>query len=76
MSFYNTSDFYLATTLVTLGFKLHAIDHPQNGRAEFLFERVDGLDEVIESFWRRSLYVEPALFCTNQKMLKARLYSA
>lgn len=75
MHYYSTSDFYLATTLVTLGFKLHAIDHPPNGRAEFMFERIDGLDEAIESFWQKSLWVEPVLFCTNQKMLKARLYS-
>lgn len=75
MNFYNTSDFYLATTLVTLGFTLHTIDHPPNSRAEFMFERVDGLDETVESFWRRILHVEPVLFCTNQKILKARLYS-
>lgn len=75
MKLYGTTDFYLATTLVTLGFKLDIIDHPPNGRAEFMFERVEGLDEAVESYWRQILRVEPILFCTNQKMLKARLYS-
>ncbi len=73
--YFSTSDFYLATTLITLGFKLSIIDHPPSGRAEFMFERVDCLDEAVAKFWQRSLCVEPVLFCTNQKMLKARLYS-
>lgn len=72
---YGTTDFYLATTLVTLGYKLDVIDHAPNTRAEFLFERKDDLDQAIESFWRGDLRIEPRLFCTNQKMLKARLYS-
>lgn len=75
ITFFLTKDFHLATTLVTLGYKLHNIDRPPTGRAEFMFERVDGLDEAIESFWCRSLHVEPMIFCANQKMLKAQLYS-
>lgn len=75
MNHFKTSDFHLASTLVTLGFKLDIIDHPPNRKAEFLFIRDDGLDTTIESFWRGDLRIEPRLFCTNQKMLKSRLYS-
>lgn len=75
MQTYGTKDFYLATTLVTLGFKLDIIDHKPGDKAEFIFDRRNDLDQVIESFWRGDLRIEPRLFCTNQKMLKSRLYA-
>lgn len=73
MNYFQTSDFPLATTLVALGFKMEYIDKSSE-RAEFCFNRVDGLDEVVQWFWRDEVRIEPKLFCMNQKILKSRLY--
>lgn len=43
-------------------------------RAEFLFERFDDLDELIESYWRGEVRVDPRAYFTALREIKARLY--
>lgn len=76
MNCFETSDFILATTLATLSFKLMHIDRSNDRRASFCFERSDGIDQVVQDFWKADgLLIEPKAFAMNQRLLKSRLYA-
>ena len=70
-----TTDFPLAASLISVGYKLRVIDRQPTGRAEFIFDRSASLDTTIQAFWCGDLRIEPKLFFANQKMLKSQLYS-
>jgi hypothetical protein len=74
MSHFETSDFPLGITLITLGFPLDYISKSTD-RMGFQFRRENGLDEAVQAFWRDELRVEPKLFYLNQKLLKSRILS-
>lgn len=75
MAHFETSDFPLGITLITLGFHLEYISKSSSERMNFNFKRENGLDEVIQAFWRNELLVEPKQFYLNQKLLKSRILS-
>lgn len=72
-SSYHTSDLALATVLA-LFYALEAVDRSNPYKAEFFFKRDDQLDNVIESFWRRELKIEPIAFFNQLKVLKSQLH--
>jgi hypothetical protein len=70
---YTTSDLSLASA-IALFYPLWAINRSNPVKAEFLFERKEGLDEVIEAFWKNELKVSPLAYFQELKILKSRLY--
>lgn len=71
---YATSDLSLASAL-SLYFPLWAVDKDNpNKKAEFVFKREPGLDELVEAFWRRQLQVEPLTYFQALKAIKSQLY--
>lgn len=71
--YYTTSDLALATVL-SLYIPIEAIDRSNPQKALFLFKRDKGLDETIQAFWRKELKIEPQLYFSQIKSVKARLY--
>lgn len=71
--FYKTSDLALATVL-SLYYPIEPIDRTNLDRVQFLFKREEGLEEVVEKYWRRELRVEPQAFFNQLRIIKARLY--
>jgi len=73
--FFETADLHLGSVLLTLGFNLDYIDKHDPSKARFIFLREEGLDEAVQSFWARTLKLDPLSVLTNLKILKNRLYS-
>lgn len=71
--FYRTADLALATA-ISLFYSLEAIDRQNPRKAQFLFKRNIELDELIESYWRGELKVEPQAYFNALRIIKARLY--
>ena len=72
--FFQTSDLALAT-VISLSYPLEVIDKTNPQKAEFLFKRDNQLDQLIESYWRKELKIEPQTFFNQLKFIKSRLYS-
>lgn len=68
-----TGDLSLAAT-VYLFEPLAGIDKQDSRRAEFLFERSQELNDLVERFWRGELKVDPRLYFDALRAIKARLY--
>jgi hypothetical protein len=71
--FFRTADLALATTL-SLFCPLEAIDRENSRKAQFIFKRDVGLDELVQGYWRRELKVEPQAYFDAMRMIKGRLY--
>ena len=75
---YSTRDIYLATTLTTLKFKMVGIDYQIEGErgmpvGYFMFERTPELIEAEQKFWRGEIAVEPRMFISNLRSIKAEI---
>jgi hypothetical protein len=73
--FYSTSDLALATT-ISLFYPIEAIDKENPRKAYFVFKREEGLDELIEKYWKGELRIEPKTFFNQLRVIKARLYGS
>lgn len=71
---YRTADLALATT-ISLSYPLESIDRHNSRKAYFCFERKNGIDELIENYWRGELKVEPQSYFNQLRIIKARLYA-
>ncbi|MFH1792135.1 MAG: DUF5659 domain-containing protein [Patescibacteria group bacterium] len=71
--YYSTTNLSLAT-LLSLFYPLWTIDKSNPQKSEFLFKRESGIDDLIESFWRRELKIEPLTYFNQLKLIKSRLY--
>ena len=72
--YYSTSDLALATT-ISLWYPIEVIDKQNPRKASFLFKRDENLDQLIESFWKNKLKVDPLTFFNQLKIIKSRLYA-
>ncbi len=72
--YYSTSDLGLATT-ISLWFPVDSIDRQNPRKATFIFKQNVKLNELLESYWKRELKVEPQAYFNQLKAIKARLYS-
>jgi len=70
---YKTSDLSLATTL-SLYCPITDIEKQNPRKAEFIFERNQELDDLLDRYWKKELLVEPRTYFDQLKALKARLY--
>lgn len=71
--YYSTSDLAL-TTALSLFYPLDSIDRQNPHKAQFLFKRDEKLDQLIETYWRGELKVNPSTYFNQLKVIKARLY--
>ena len=72
--YFKTQDLALATA-ISLFYPLEAIDRDANPRkAQFVFGQANGLDELIASYWRRELKVDPQSYYDAMRLIKGRLY--
>jgi hypothetical protein len=70
--YFSTPDLNLAT-VVSLSYPLDSIERLSDRKMAFVFRRDEGLDKLVESFWRRETRVEPLQFSEQRKMLLARM---
>ncbi len=73
--YFNTFDLGLSAALVSLGFPIDHLDKSNARKVEFVFLRVDGLDQAIQSYWSNSLSVSALSYFNATKMIKNRIYS-
>lgn len=73
-SYFSTSDLAL-TTAISLWYPIDAIDRQNPRKANFLFKRDEKFDELLETYWKRELRIEPQEYFNQLKAIKARLYS-
>lgn len=71
--YYSTSDLALCCA-ISLFFPIEAIDRQNPHKAQFLFKRNGQLDQLIETYWKGELKVNPATYFQQLKIIKARLY--
>mgnify|MGYP001567094675 CR=1 FL=1 len=71
--YYSTPDLALATT-ISLWYPIESIDRNTPTKAQFQFKRDDKLDQLIESYWKQELRIEPQAFFGQLKIIKSRLY--
>ena len=71
--YFRSADLALATA-ISLSYPLITIDKQNPHKAQFLFKRDSGLDELIECYWRGELRVEPQTYFGALRVIKARLY--
>jgi len=71
--YYTTSDLGLVTAL-SIWYPIEVIDRTNPNKVEFLFKKEDGLNETIESFWKRQLKIDALSYFNQLKVVKARLY--
>ncbi len=72
--FYKTSDLALAA-VISLWYPIEAIDKQNPHKAQFVFKREHGLNELIESYWKSELRVEPRAYFNALRAIKSRLYA-
>jgi hypothetical protein len=70
---FRSADLALASAL-SLFYPLEAIDRENPRKAQFVFRRDAGLDELIQSYWRRELKVDPQAYFDAMRIIKGRLY--
>lgn len=70
---FKTSDFALATT-ISLWFPVEMIEKTDPRKAIFYFKRDESLDQLVESYWRGVLKVNPLAYFSQLKAIKSRLY--
>jgi len=77
---FSTRDLYLASTLMTLGFKTVGIDFQLEGNRDmpvgyFNFEETEILREAESEYWQGEIAIDPRQFITNMKGLKSQVNS-
>jgi len=73
--YFTTFDIFLGSTILTLGFRIEALNRQNKQKVEFYVLREEGLDALVQKYWARELLVEPQAFAANLKNLKNRIYS-
>jgi hypothetical protein len=71
--FYSSSDLALVAA-ISLWHPIESIDRTNPAKALFIFKRDENLDQIIESFWKQELRIEPQSYFNQLKIIKSRLY--
>ena len=72
---FETSDYQLCVTLCALGFKLLFLDYSDPKRVIFHFENHHQIPQIIESFFRDEISINPRLVLLSAKLVKDRLHA-
>ncbi len=73
---FQTYDLGLASSLVSLGYQLADLEKSNPRKVLFIFQKEDGIDEVIGDYWSDNLQVNARSHFDNIKMLKNRIYGS
>jgi hypothetical protein len=71
---WTTYDLGVSTALLCAGFELLSVEKSNPRKAMFIFHRVDGIDEVANSYFADRLNVKARSFADHLKALKNKLY--
>lgn len=69
-----TSDYCLASTLVSLNFSVIDLDRSDARRIKFVFHQDEFLTETINEFRQDKIRISPLSFHASQKYLKSLIY--
>lgn len=73
---FTTYDLGVSTALLCAGFQLLSVDKNDNPRkALFIFQKVDGIEDVADRYFSDRLEVKARSFFDHLKALKNKLYS-
>ena len=75
MSTFDTSDYQLAVTLASMGYRLILVDKSNPHRAVFQFEYTEDVQADSEAFFQDRLSLKPRTVLTNAKLVKSRLHA-
>lgn len=76
MENYSTTDLFLASTLMSLGYSLIEVNKRDPKRCKFIFEGHESLAEDITEYQADRLLVEPRRLLTSNKKLKDLIYQS
>lgn len=63
-------------TILSLSFPIESVEKTNTRRVLFVFKKSQKLKEVIESYWRCELRIEPQQFFNQLKIIKTRIYAS
>jgi len=72
---FTTYDLGVSTALLCAGFELLSIDKENPRKALFIFQKVDGIEDVADQYFADRLEVKARQFFDTIKALKNKLYS-
>lgn len=70
-----TFDIGLSAVIVSRGFPLVSVNKSNPKKVQFVFQKSNELNSIVEKYWTKSLEIEPQTLLSNLKMLKNRIYS-
>ena len=73
MEIYKTSDLALATALSVRGVEVEGLENSGTSRVIFLFKNTPELKGLLESYWNKTLLVEPQEYFSRIRSLKSRI---
>lgn len=72
---FTTYDLGVSTALLCAGFELLSIDKENPRKALFIFQKVDGIEDVADQYFADRLELKARQFFDTIKALKNKLYS-
>ncbi len=75
MTTFDTSDYQLAVTLASMGYRLILVEKSNPYRAVFQFEPSKAIQADSEAFFQDRLSLNPRTVLTNAKLIKGRLHA-
>jgi len=73
--YFATHDLGLSAALLTAGYPLDHLDRAEPTKIKFVFERDEGMDTIVQSYWNDSLKLSLLSFFNSTKVLKNRIHS-
>jgi len=73
--FFETQELLLASIIHHYGYTIEATNRINPKKVAFLFRRNKELDELIQSFWKQGLRVEPVALWSSLRFIKSLLKS-
>jgi len=73
---YETTDFTIASAIIS-SFNIYPefLDRSDPSRIRFIFPKLEGLDQLLNAYWKRELKVELNSYASAQKFLKNQIYN-
>lgn len=72
---FTTFDLGLSTALLCVGFQLLSIDKDNPQKSMFIFQKEDGIEQIIDEYFSDRLEIKARSFFDTLKALKNKLYS-
>ena len=70
-----TSDFILASTLLTLGYDIIGIDKTNPKRVVFYYKKTSDLEVDVQEYWAGKVRVDPKAFVYSQREIRGRIHT-